>query len=286
MQPTQSHNPPRYPAPYTPPAVTETRRWRINCPTCHLTLHFSKRDRLQRFLDDHPNDCRQLGNDGGDHVPPFTPHKDPTTGYWWLRDARGGFLATEAFTSRALAAARAADYHDPRKDAVAVRRPPLRQRIGLPLLQVVLLAGGPPSVPPDYYDPPPPAPPAADHPVERWRPLVTAWFRLEADTALAYLACESSGDPNAVGDNGASRGLFQIAWDNIAGRWEYPAGIRAAAGIPTDLTRLEAIAWLHDPARNVAAAWWTWWLRGRRWDGSGGWGCHDRLPPQGRLTSL
>jgi soluble lytic murein transglycosylase-like protein len=46
--------------------------------------------------------------------------------------------------------------------------------------------------------------------VERWRDLVAAYFPAsEVDTALAVMACESGGDPNAYNPSGAS-GLMQV----------------------------------------------------------------------------
>ncbi|MFA5936493.1 MAG: transglycosylase SLT domain-containing protein [Candidatus Paceibacterota bacterium] len=47
--------------------------------------------------------------------------------------------------------------------------------------------------------------------VEQWRPLVAKYFPANlVDKALHVIMYESSGNPNAVGDGGAARGLFQI----------------------------------------------------------------------------
>lgn len=47
--------------------------------------------------------------------------------------------------------------------------------------------------------------------VEQWRPLVAKYFPPElVDKALFVINGESGGNPNAVGDGGAARGLFQI----------------------------------------------------------------------------
>lgn len=56
--------------------------------------------------------------------------------------------------------------------------------------------------------------------VERWRPLVEKYFPPElVDKALYVINGESGGNPNAVGDGGAARGLFQIQDSrNFAGR--------------------------------------------------------------------
>ena len=47
--------------------------------------------------------------------------------------------------------------------------------------------------------------------VERWRPIVAKYFPPElVDKALYVISHESKGNPSAVGDGGAARGLFQI----------------------------------------------------------------------------
>ena len=55
---------------------------------------------------------------------------------------------------------------------------------------------------------------AAPRPADEWRPLVTAYFRSEdVERVLAIIACESSGDPNALNPaptaHGHATGLLQ-----------------------------------------------------------------------------
>ena len=95
----------------------------------------------------------------------------------------------------------------------------------------------------------------------------------EYSSFRALVVCESSENPSAVGDNGSSRGLAQMAWGNLHGAHAYPVGIRVALGLPATLTKAQTIAWLEDPVNNVRAAYWTWMLRGQTWEGKGGWGC-------------
>ncbi|MCZ2111285.1 MAG: lytic transglycosylase domain-containing protein [Dehalococcoidia bacterium] len=72
--------------------------------------------------------------------------------------------------------------------------------------------------------------------VERWRPLVEKYFPPElVDKALYVIQHESGGNPGAVGDGGAARGLFQIQ-DNR----NFP-------------TRPDA-AYLDDPENNIRFA--------------------------------
>ena len=86
--------------------------------------------------------------------------------------------------------------------------------------------------------------------VERWRPLVAAWFRAgDVDRAMQILACESNGNPNAKNPRSSASGLFQ----HLGKYW--PAR-SAAAGF--------AGASIFDPTANVAVAA---WLRDQR----GGW---------------
>ena len=101
--------------------------------------------------------------------------------------------------------------------------------------------------------------------------LVRSHFGDHAADALAVMDCESSGNPRAVGDDGASIGLFQIAWDNLW-RTEYPADIREAADVPDGMTPSETREWLKVPDNNIRVAYWTWKLRGG-WSGWGGWSC-------------
>lgn len=72
--------------------------------------------------------------------------------------------------------------------------------------------------------------------VEQWRPLVSQYFPPQlVDKALWVINGESGGRPDAVGDNGVARGLFQIQDSN-----------RFA-------NRPDA-AWLDDPVNNVRYA--------------------------------
>lgn len=72
--------------------------------------------------------------------------------------------------------------------------------------------------------------------VERWRPLVEQYFHpADVDKALWVIKYESSGYPHAVGDGGASVGLFQLndnglgAGMSVAQRRDPEANIRRAA---------------------------------------------------------
>ena len=78
--------------------------------------------------------------------------------------------------------------------------------------------------------------------VERWRPLVAAWFRPgDVDRAMRILACESQGNPNAKNPRSSASGLFQ----HLGKYW---ASRSAAAGF--------AGASIFDPTANVATAAW------------------------------
>jgi len=71
----------------------------------------------------------------------------------------------------------------------------------------------------------------------------------EWDTAICVMWHESRFNTNVAGDNGASIGLYQIKWDNIALKntikgLEYYAGTTKAA----------AIEILHNPRENVRIA--------------------------------
>ena len=94
--------------------------------------------------------------------------------------------------------------------------------------------------------------------VWRWHHLVMAWFpEPEWRTALCVISWESSGRPDAVFDNPGdtdddgidSLGLFQVDWDNLAGRNQI-SGLEHWG----HYTRSEAEAALLDPETNVRAA--------------------------------
>ena len=108
-------------------------------------------------------------------------------------------------------------------------------------------------------------------------PLGVADYDWPVDEARVIVECESSWKPEAVGDAGASIGLFQIAWDNVWGRYEYPVGIREAADVPAGMTVRETKEWLMVPENNVRVAYHTWRLRGESWSGWGGWSCAREL---------
>ena len=103
-----------------------------------------------------------------------------------------------------------------------------------------------------------------------------AQYDWDYDEAIVIMECESSGNAEAVGDDGASIGLYQIAWDNIWGRNEYPQGIREKAQVPEGMTVKETIAWLKVPENNIRVAYWTYKLRDG-WSGWGGWSCSRML---------
>jgi predicted nucleic acid-binding Zn-ribbon protein len=78
--------------------------------------------------------------------------------------------------------------------------------------------------------------------VERWRPLVAAYFApTMVDQALSIIQCESLGDPNAYNPYSGASGLFQF----LPGTW---AVTSIKAGV--------ANADVFDPEANVAAAAW------------------------------
>ena len=78
-------------------------------------------------------------------------------------------------------------------------------------------------------------------PVERWRPLVAAYPDWDANLALAVIACESGGNPQAVNPSSGAKGLFQmLGWGWLADRLFGPR------------------AQLDEPNVNVAAAHWLW----------------------------
>jgi hypothetical protein len=121
----------------------------------------------------------------------------------------------------------------------------------------------PPSTttPPPTTSPPPPVtggqfPPA----VERWRPLVGAYFPPErVDGALSVIRCESYGDPNAYNPYSGAAGLFQFlpsTWATVSPR----AGFDGAS--------------VFDPEANIGtAAWLTAYYASRGSDPWAAWAC-------------
>jgi len=87
--------------------------------------------------------------------------------------------------------------------------------------------------------------------------VIEETFGEQAPAACAVAWCESRFDPHAVGDGGASLGLFQL-WTGWASWY----------GISVDA--------LFDPATNAAVARAVYDHRGR-WGGAGGWTCADLL---------
>ena len=109
---------------------------------------------------------------------------------------------------------------------------------------------------PDQYQTQPP--PKAATPIA----LVVAHFPPEEwDTAMCVIEGESRGRADALGDDGASVGLFQIKADNLAGR-NVINGLRDEFGAGSQRGRIgmgEATALLLDADTNVrlAAAIWA-----------------------------
>lgn len=86
-------------------------------------------------------------------------------------------------------------------------------------------------------------------PVERWRPLVSAYFpATEVDTALCIIRHESKGDPEADNPRSSARGLFQV----LGSLWAPHFGVNRDD--------------LYDPIINTGIAraiwedhgWWAW----------------------------
>lgn len=89
---------------------------------------------------------------------------------------------------------------------------------------------------------------ADDRPVERWRPLVEAFFpEDQVDTAMRVMACESGGNPQAKNPTSTAAGLFQF----LRGTWNWVAdeiGLpRYRTGAPTDpVMATKAAVWLQQ----------------------------------------
>jgi soluble lytic murein transglycosylase-like protein len=74
-------------------------------------------------------------------------------------------------------------------------------------------------------------------PVQRWRPLVAAYFPdAEVETALCIIRHESGGNPNADNPGSTARGLFQI----LGSLWASHYGVAQAE--------------LYDPVTNIRIA--------------------------------
>jgi septal ring factor EnvC (AmiA/AmiB activator) len=107
--------------------------------------------------------------------------------------------------------------------------------------------------------PPPPVdggtfPPA----VERWRPLVTAYFPTSRiDGALEVIGCESYGDPSAYNPYSGASGLFQFlpsTWATVSPR----AGFGGASVFDAE-ANIGTAAWLTDYYASRGSDPWTAW---------------------------
>ncbi|HSJ33494.1 MAG TPA: transglycosylase SLT domain-containing protein [Acidimicrobiia bacterium] len=107
--------------------------------------------------------------------------------------------------------------------------------------------------------PPPPVqggqfPPA----VERWRPLVTAYFApAQVDGALAVIRCESYGDPGAYNPYSGASGLFQFlpsTWATVSPR----AGFEGASVFDAE-ANIGTAAWLTDYYSSRGSDPWSAW---------------------------
>lgn len=107
--------------------------------------------------------------------------------------------------------------------------------------------------------PPPPVqggkfPPA----VERWRPLVTAYFPTgQVDGALAVIRCESYGDPGAYNPYSGASGLFQFlpsTWATVSPR----AGFGGASVFDAE-ANIGTAAWLTDYYASRGSDPWAAW---------------------------
>lgn len=99
---------------------------------------------------------------------------------------------------------------------------------------------------------------AVTDPVARWRPLVEEYFAPElVDQALAIIACESNGDPDATNPRSSATGLFQFigrTWANASG----PAGFGGAS--PTDPeANVASAAWLVEYSLEAGQGPWRHW---------------------------
>lgn len=92
--------------------------------------------------------------------------------------------------------------------------------------------------------------------VEQWRPLVQAYFPGDqVEKALAVMACESGGNPNADNPVSSAAGLFQFlksTWDNMV-PLSVTGGSYSSGQVYDPEANVRSAAWL------LAAAGWSQW---------------------------
>lgn len=92
--------------------------------------------------------------------------------------------------------------------------------------------------------------------VEQWRYLVVAYFPADqVDKAMAVMACESGGNPNADNPSSSAAGLFQFlksTWDNMV-PLSVTGGSYASGQVYDPEANVRAAAWL------LAAEGWSQW---------------------------
>lgn len=108
---------------------------------------------------------------------------------------------------------------------------------------------------------PPPSPVSGgDFPpnVERWRPLVAAYFPAElVDDALAVLGCESNGDPEAYNPYSGASGLFQFlpaTWATVSPG----AGFEGASVFDAE-ANIGTAAWMSNYYASHGSSPWSPW---------------------------
>lgn len=115
--------------------------------------------------------------------------------------------------------------------------------------------------PENTTQPPPPPDPSGPFPpaVERWRPLVSAYFpSAMADQALSVMQCESNGDPNAYNPYSGTSGLFQFlpsTWATTSPR----AGFSGASAFDPE-ANIGTAAWLVNYYASKGSQPWAAWF--------------------------